>query len=119
MKTKVDLVTAIMQQSGILDADSPVTASDSALVEAAYDSKLAEWRRRGFVWWTNSGRDVEEIPGEVFATLTELMINDVKGSFQQGGSPVEKMAIERELLKPLRQLNHKPPSGESTPFSVF
>ena len=31
----------------------------------------------------------------------------------------EKRMVENELLKSLRRMNHKPPSGESTPFSSY
>jgi hypothetical protein len=55
----------------------------------------------------------------VFGTLSDLMVNEVQGSFTEPMDPVAKMEREEQLLRRLRRLNHKPPSGESTPFSAF
>lgn len=122
MKTKNQLAVAVLQDIRVLAANESPTAADAALVEGAYDTKLAEWRRRGFVWWTNTNRSTQEIPDEVFPALVDLISNEVAGAFASAGAPrnaVEKRAIEAELLRSLRALNHKPPSGEPTSFSSY
>ena len=121
MKTKAELVTSVLQGLRVLSAAEDPSAEDSALVQSAYDSKLAEWRRRGFVWWTNTDATTAEIPDEVFATLSDLMENELAGSFGVGKdmTGAEKRIEENELLRHLRVLNTKPPSGEATPFSSY
>jgi hypothetical protein len=121
MKTKADLVVSVLQGLRIIAAAENPSAEDSALVQAAYDSKLAEWRRRGLVWWTNTDATTQEIPSEVFATLSDLMESECAGSFGVGQdmSRADKRAEENELLRGLRMMNAKPPSGEVTPFSSF
>lgn len=121
MQTKADLSSDTLRQMGVLNATEDPTAEDAAFVERTYDTKLSEWRRRGFVWWTNTNRDAAEIPDEVFASLVDLLENEVGSTYGMSGAKnnVEKRAIEQELLKSLRRLNYKPPSGEQTPFSSY
>jgi hypothetical protein len=121
MQTKADLSTDVLRSMAVISATEDATAEDAAFVERAYDAKWAEWRRLGFVWWTNTDRDATEIPDECMSALVDLMENECQGSFGIGGtrSNAEKRAEERELLKALKRMNHKPPSGESTPFSSY
>jgi peptidoglycan hydrolase-like protein with peptidoglycan-binding domain len=119
VKTKAQLATAVLRNNRFIGANEEPSAADGRFVEDAYDDKWAEWRRRGFVWWENTSRSAAEIPAEVFGTLSDLMVNEVQGSFTEPMDPVAKMEREEQLLRRLRRLNHKPPSGESTPFSAF
>ena len=119
MRTKTDLITSVMQQDSAISAGETVTADDSDLISVAYDTKLAEWRRRGFVWWTNTNATTAEIPDEVFSTLSLLVWNEVKSSFGYQASLAEQLQAEDQLLKRLRRLNMKPPSGEATRFSSY
>lgn len=121
MQKKLDLSTDTLRQMGVLNALEDPSAEDAAFVERTYDTKLAEWRRHGFVWWTNTNRNTSEIPDEVFPVLVDLMENEVGSTFGMNGTKnnAEKRLIEQELLKSLKRLNHKPPSGESTPFSSY
>lgn len=119
MRTKQELSTAVLQNNRYVGAGETPAPADAAVVEDAYDAKLAEWRRRGLVWWTNTNRSTSEIPNEVFSALTDLMVNEVKSYFEVAQDQATKRAIEEELLRNLRRMNHKPATGESTPFSVF
>lgn len=120
MRTKRELSTAVLTGDlRIIGAGQSIPSEDAALVEDAYDAKLAEWRRRGFVWWTNTSASTEEIPDEVFAILVDLMDNEVGAAYGKGKGGAEKRLEETELLRSLRILNSKPPSGEQTPFSAY
>lgn len=118
-RTKADLSRSVLTQLRILAAGEPLSARDAAFVEGRYDSKLAQWRRLGFVWWPNTNRTTEEIPDEVFSILGDLMQNELESSYREALPVVQKRAFEVELLRELRKLNHKPPSGEVTPFSSY
>lgn len=120
MRTKRELSAAVLSGSlRIVSATETASADDTALVEAAYDAKLAEWRRRGVVWWTNTTALTAEIPDEVYSILIDLIENDVAASYGKGGTGAEKRMAEAELLRDLRRLNAKPPSGEATQFSSY
>ena len=121
MRTKAELSTDTLRQMGILNAIEDATAEDAALAEGVYDAKLAEWRRLGLVWWTNTNRNTAEIPDEVYGILGDLLENELNQPFGMSGSPSgpQKREAEKVLLLDLRALNHKPPSGEATPFSIF
>jgi hypothetical protein len=119
MRTKTDLIRATMQNGGYLGADETVSDADSAAIELRYDTKLAEWRRLGFVWWVNTSLTVAEIPDDVFAVMSQLMLNEVMPLFGTNISPTDQEAAEQRLLRKLRRLNHKPQSGEPTRSSHF
>jgi ABC-type Mn2+/Zn2+ transport system ATPase subunit len=119
MRNKTDLATAALQQGSLIAADESLTAVDLATVAMSYDTKLAEWRRRGYVWWTNTDNTTNEIPNEVFGPLTLLLYNEIRSAFGQANDPVTQQRTENELLKGLRRVNTKQPSGESTRFSSY
>lgn len=119
MKTKAQLSTSVLRKLRVVDAIETPAATDAALVEDAYDSKLAEWRRLGRVWWTNTNRSTEEIPDEVFDVLRRLIANAVMDDYGLRTGGVSEEQMEKQLLRDLKALNHKPPSGESTGFSSF
>lgn len=118
-KTKAELVRAVLEQMRQVGVGETIPAPQSAFVEKRYDSKLAQWRREGFVWWTNTDRTTSEIPDEVFATLCDLIENEISKPVGEDNPVMQKRAIERQLLRELRRMNPKPPSGESTPFSAY
>ena len=121
MITKADLARNVMQQGTLIAAGEEMSAVDLQVIADSYDAKLAEWRRRGFVWWENTvgSTTIEEIPLDVAPSLALLLFNEVKSTFGVPNDAVQQTQMEEELLKRLRRLNHKPPSGESTPFSSY
>jgi hypothetical protein len=119
MRTRTELIASVLCGLGVIDPGETPSPEETAMVEFSYKRRLAEWRRRGFVWWTNTDATTEEIPNELFETLSDLMQNEVAGRFGDGLDEVEKRAQEDELLRNLRMLNAKPLSGESTPFSSY
>ena len=108
-----------MRQNRYVDSNEAPSAADAAYVEQTYDSKLAEWRRRGLVWWTNTNRTTAEIPDEVFSVLCDLIQNQIASAFEAAPGPPQTQQLEEVLLGNLRRLMHKPPSGEATPFSPY
>lgn len=121
MLTKAELVVEVLGQLRVLAASEDPSVKDAAFVALAYDGKLDEWRRRGFVWWLNTGYVVREIPIEVFDTLVDLMTNELSNSFgvRKTIPLARKRSNETYLLRSLRGINAKPPSGESTTFSSY
>jgi hypothetical protein len=119
MRTKAELSADVLEGLRITGAGETASAEDTAMVEGSYDTKLAEWRRRGVVWWTNTDRDTEEIPDDVFGVLVDLITNEVAGAFGKGPGGSEKRGEERRLLAGLHELNVKPPSGEPVTFVTY
>lgn len=120
MTTKAELSTDVLRQMAVIASNESPSSEDAAFVERAYDTKLAEWRRLGFVWWANTSRTTDEIPAEVVGVLTDLLENETAGAFGKSSpATAEKRETERILLRALRAINHKPPSGEQTPISSY
>jgi hypothetical protein len=117
-KTKAQLATSVLRKMRIVDAVENPSASDSELVETAYDAKTAAWRRLGYIWWPNTGRLVQEIPDEVFDVMVRLISNSVSDDYGMPRQATEE-AAEKMLLREVRALNHKPDSGESTWFCPY
>ena len=103
----------------VIAPDEEASATDAAYVEAAYDSKLREWRDDGLVYWANTTRNTEEIPDQVFGILCDLMENEVRNSFKGDNPPVQRHAQELAILSRLRRQQSKRPSGEQTTFSSY
>jgi len=119
-KTKTEISTATLQQMRIVGTDETPAASDTAVVQNRYDSKLAEWRDKGLVWWPNTDAVTAEIPDEVAAIITDLMENETAHVFGKGLRTVaERMAQEDIILRRLYRMLARLPSGEPTQFSVF
>lgn len=118
-RTKAELSTTVLQQMNVYAPDETPSAADAATVEDKYDGKLREWRDEGVVYWTNTSRNVEEIPDQVFNALCDLMENEVRHQFKGDNPPVQRLAQEAILLSRLRKHMRKPPSGEPTPFSSY
>lgn len=120
MRSKAELAVAVLQQGALIASDESVTAADQATIVNSYDSKLPEWRRRGYIWWDNvASPNTDSIPDEAFSTLVLLIFNDVRSAFGLANEPMQQVMTEDGLLRQLKRINHKPPSGEATPFSVF
>lgn len=117
-RTKAQLSRAVLQRLVNAAGEEP-SAEDAALVEGRYDSKLLEWKDDGLVYWTNTGRDTEEIPDRLFGILCDLMENEVRNDFKRDNPPEQRQAREILLLKPLRRHLAKGPSGETTTFSSY
>lgn len=113
-KTKAELSAAVLEQMRETGMGETPDADASDLVERRYDAKLAEWRDQGLVWWTNTNRNTQEIPLELFQPLIDLMENEVAHAFGRDNPTVQRREIETQLLKPLRRSQSRRPSGEPT-----
>lgn len=113
-RTKQQLSTAVLEQLRETGAGQTPDAADARLVEDRYDAKLAEWRDRGLVWWTNTNRSTAEIPLEVFQALVDLMENEVSHTFNRDNPTVQRRMMEEQLLAPIRRSKSARSSGEST-----
>ena len=113
MKTRRDLVTAMLRRARIVGSSEPVPAEDFEIVASIYATKLEEWRDRDLVYWANTGNDVAEIPPIVFDTLVNLMINEGESQFGKNinMSVLDRSLIEDRLLKRLRRHTHMKSSG--------
>ena len=118
-RSKAHLSTQTLRQMNVIAPDEEAAAHDAAYVEAAYDTKLREWRDDGLVYWTNTDRNTEEIPDIVFGILCDLMENEVRGSFKGDNPPHQRLAQEQLMLSRLRRQQSRRPSGEPTTFSSY
>ena len=120
MLTKRQLCTRVLREAlPVADALSSPSAEDQALVEGIYDTKHKAWRDRGLVYWANTNATTEEIPEAVADALIALLGNACGGAFSDGLKPLERMAIEEQLLIPLRRHTAKPSAGESVDIEYF
>jgi len=119
-RSKAELSRQTLRQMNIVAPEEEPSAADAIYVEAAYDSKLREWRDDGLVYWRNSGnRDTAEIPDLVFATLCDLVENEISNAYGRANPHPQRNAIEQVLLSRLRRQQAKRPSGEPTTFSSY
>jgi hypothetical protein len=118
-RTKAQLSAQTLKQLNVIAPDEEASATDAAYVEAAYDSKLREWRDDGLVYWANTTRNTEEIPDQVFGILCDLMENEVRHSYKGDNPPVQRHAQELAILSRLRRQQSKRSSGEQTTFSSY
>lgn len=119
MLTKRQLVTRILLRMNKIASEETPTAADMAYVGGEYDSKRLEWRDRGLCWWPNTSLDAEEIPDAAAPALIALMANVVGPAFGMMQPLTNQLAQEEELLRPLRRLIAKHPTGEDTVFDIF
>jgi hypothetical protein len=118
-KTKAQLSTDVLRQMNETGAGQAPDADDAKLIEDRYDTKLAEWRDRGLVWWTNTGRNTAEIPLELYQAIVDLMENEVKDTYGRDNPLPQRRMIEEQLLAPLRRSKSSRASGVSTSFSIY
>lgn len=117
--TKQQLATRVLLRLGEYQNNQPITAEDMDYVCDQYDAKRLEWREQGACWWPNTDDTTSEIPIEAAPALEKLLVNEIGPAFGRQMSPVDQMAAEEMLLRPLRRLMAKPPSGEATTFDAY
>lgn len=118
-KTKQQLSTRVLEQMRIVGVGEDPPAEDAARIEGRYDSKLAEWRERGLVWWTNTDRSTAEIPDEVFPVLADLMENEAGHSYGIENPVMQRLQVEERMLLRLARFTTSGPSGEATETSSY
>jgi hypothetical protein len=118
-KTKAQLSTDVLRQMNETGAGQAPDADDAKLIEDRYDAKLAEWRDRGLVWWTNTDRNTAEIPLELYQAIVDLMENEVKDTYGRDNPLPQRRMIEEALLAPLRRSKSSRASGVPTSFSAY
>ena len=107
--TKRELATEMLRRIRVVGLLEPAPAEVLTRVGAIYDSKLHEWRDRGLVYWENTdGFETAEIPGGVYETLVQLLINVGESQFGKNVqiSQLDRNAIEDRLLRSLRRHTH-------------
>lgn len=120
MLTKRQLCTRVLREAlPVADALTEPSAEDSAFVQGIYDTKHKVWRELGLVYWPNTNATTEEIPEQVADALIALLGNAAGGGFGDGVKPLERMAIEEQLLLPLRRHIAKQSAGESVEIEYF
>lgn len=120
MLTKRQICTRALREAlPVADALSSPAAEDLALVEGIYDTKHYAWRELGLVYWPNTDATTEEIPEAAADALIALLGNAAGGAFGDGLKPIERMAIEEQLLMPLRRHVAKASAGESVEIEYF
>lgn len=119
-KTKQDLSTDVLRYGlGVLDALHNPSAEDAALIEDAYDHKLAELRDDGLCYWANTGRAIAEIPEAVFGALVDIITEDVATAFGKEVPAAfddygRQVSVGTKGLRRLRAHMSKRRSGEPT-----
>ena len=113
-RTRQELALSVMREMGALDASETPTADDVALIKAAYDDKLEQWRDDDLVYWA-----VDEIPNAIFLPIKDIIANEVKGSFGEPMPMAEKMAMEDALTSRLRKHMARGTTGHRTEAEYF
>ncbi len=118
--TKRSLCIRVLRQGlSVADAISDPSAEDVSFVADVYDTKLKVWKEDGLVYWPNTDLVTEEIPEVVVDALVGLLANACGGAFGDGLKPIERMAMEEQLLMPLRKHLSKRSAGESVEIEYF
>lgn len=119
--TKRALCTRVLRQGlAVADALQDPSAEDVAFVASVYDTKHKVWKEDGLVYWPNSDSlTVEEVPESVVDALVGLLANACGGAFGDGLKPIERMAMEEQLIVPLRRHISKRSMGESVEIEYF
>lgn len=99
-KTTTNLADAVLRELGVVDAEETPDSVDRTYVTDRYSEKYAYLAGPGMelAYWSESS-----IPDEIFLTLRDLMVNEVRGAFGDPVDPNEKEAREAALLRPLRR----------------
>lgn len=124
MKTKNDLIRAVLSQLRIIGSVGDPSAEDASDVADHYDDVYAQLVDQGLCYWTNTDRTTEEIPDVVFRPLANIVSAEACDSFGKE-EPVtydetgEKIPVRAKGYRDLRRHMSKKPSGEATPFSSF
>lgn len=124
MRTRNDLVRAVLSQLRIIAATDTPSAEDATLVVDQYADLRAELVDRGLCYWPNTGATIEEIPHEVFRALANILTAEVSDSFgkpepQTTDEDREPVSIRVKGFRDLRRHMAKRPSGEATRFSSY
>jgi hypothetical protein len=105
-KTSSDLATAVLRELNAIDASETPDTVDTDYVVEIYTSKYEELGDRELCYWP-----LDEIPGVVFITLRDLIINEVRGTFGEPQSPEDKLTRETAILRRLREHMQRRSSG--------
>lgn len=124
LRTRRDLVTAVLSQLRVIGADETPDAADFADVTAHYADLHDELKDNGLCYWPNTADDTAEIPGAIFRALANVLAEDASDSF--GKEPPKLQDNDGQVitgrpfgLRQIRKHMAKKPSGEPTPFSIF
>lgn len=107
VRSKLDLVKAVMIEGGWLAAGETPLADDSLIIENAYDERIGELRTDGLASWP-----ADEIPLDVFRALVKLMANVMAPAFGKTYDP----AVEEYCRRMMRRVTAKRRSGDPTPM---
>lgn len=120
MKTKAELATAVGRRLRVVDALASLSAEDSSYIEDEYDMLLEQWKARtdgASVYWSNTGRNTEEIPEEVFQPLADILAAHCATGFGKDEPVVtdevsgQQVAISVRGWRNLKRITRIPASG--------
>ena len=97
-KTSSQLSIEVLRSLGVIAADETPDALDSTYVTGVYQDKYEELTDLELTYWS-----VNDIPGPLFITLKDLVINEVRGAFGETQNPEDKEARDKVILQKVRR----------------
>lgn len=104
--TTTVLAEAVLRELGVIDATESPDSIDETYVTTAYSRKFYELRDRDLAYWNETA-----IPQEIFLTVRDLVMNEVRGAFGEPMSAADKDAQESIILRQLRRHTQRRASG--------
>ena len=115
VRTRLDLITAVLQDWNLCAQGESPSASDAAYVGGKYDNLLEELRDDGLVYWTSNA-----IPYEVFEAIIQWVgIHIAKGyGFPVPSGEQWNMYLDA-IRRRIRRRTQKRTSQLPTPYENF
>lgn len=113
-KTADELSEAVLRAMGVVDATETADTTDIDYISDAYALKFHELVDREIAYWS-----VDAIPREVFLSVRDLIVNEVRGAYGDPLDPGTKAQSETVLLMQLRRHTQRRPSGHSAQADYF
>lgn len=113
-RTQDELAEAVLRAMGVLDATETADSTDIDFVGDAYALKFHELADREIAYWT-----VDAVPREVFLSVRDLIVNEVRGAYGDPIDPGAKAQAEVALLLQLRRHTQRRPSGHTAQAEYY
>lgn len=113
-RTADDLSDAVLREMGVVDAVETADTTDIDYISGVYELKFHELVDREIAYWS-----VDAIPREVFLTMRDLIVNEVRGAYGDPIDPGAKAQSETVLLMQLRRHTQRRPSGHAAQADYF
>lgn len=112
--TTADLAEAVLRELGVIDATESPEATDETYVIEAYNYKYDELVDRELAYWTKTA-----IPNQIFLSVRDLIINEVRGAFGEPMTAEQKEMQEIIILRQFRRHTQRRASGHVTAADYF